>query len=83
MAKDKLHVKVDGTSITVTKPGSDFAVTYNKRFDNSHLVLTNNWVPASVSSPTIEDFRTQALHAAVARRESWVGLLEQRAEAHP
>ena len=74
MAKDKLHVKVDGTTITVTKPGSDFAVTYNKRFGNPHLVLTNSWVPASVSSPAIEDFRTQALHAAVAkaRELGWI-----------
>ena len=38
-AKDKLEVVVDGTSITVTQPGTDFSVTYQKRFANPHLVL--------------------------------------------
>ena len=67
MAKGNLQVEVNGTSITVTKPGTDFAVTYQKRFENPHLVLRDSWVAASVSSPAIAEFRREALHAAVAK----------------
>src|SRR6185369_10717117 len=65
--RDTLNVVVDGTSITVTMPGTVFAVTYQKRVANSHLVLTRCWVAASIDSPPISEFRARALHAAVAK----------------
>ena len=74
MAMDTLNVVVDGTSITVTMPGTDFAVTYQKRFANPHLVLTRSWVAGSVDSPAISEFRARAFHAAVdkARELGWI-----------
>ena len=74
MAMDTLNVVVDGTSITVTMPGTDFAVTYQKRFANPHLVLTRSWIAGSVDSPAISEFRARAFHAAVdkARELGWI-----------
>ena len=74
MAMDALKVVVDGTSITVTMPGTDFAVTYQKRFANPHLVLTRSWIAGSVNSPAISQFRARAFHAAVdkARELGWI-----------
>ena len=74
MARDTLNVFVDGTSITVTMPGTDFAVTYQKRVANSHLVLTRSWIAGSVNLPPISEFRARALHAAVAkaRELGWI-----------
>ena len=73
-AKDKLEVVVDGTSITVTQPGTDFSVTYQKRFANPHLVLIRSWVAASVDSPAIFEFRARAREAAIdkARELDWI-----------
>ena len=74
MARDKLHVVVDGTSIIVTMPGTDFAVTYQKRFATPHLVLTRSWVAGSIDSPAISEFRDRAFQAAVAkaRELGWI-----------
>ena len=74
MARDTLNVVVDGTSITVTVPGTDFAVTYQKRFANPHLVLTRSWVAASIDSPAISEFRARARQAAMdkARELGWI-----------
>ena len=49
--KEKLELVVDGTSITVTKPGTDFSLTYQKRLGNPHLILTRSWVAARVELP--------------------------------
>jgi hypothetical protein len=38
---EPLCVEVDGTSIIVTMPGTDFSVTYQKEIDAPHLVLTH------------------------------------------
>ena len=68
MAKDELQVVVNGTSITVTKPGTNFAVTYQKRFANPHLVLTHTSITESGPAPVreaIHQFRARAFHAAV------------------
>ena len=74
MARDTLKVVVDGTSITVTVPGTDFAVTYQKRFANPHLVLTRSWLAASINSPAISEFRARARQAAMdkARALGWI-----------
>ena len=74
MARDTLNVVVDGISITVTVPGTDFAVTYQKRFANPHLVLTRSWVTASIDSPALSEFRARAREAAMdkARELGWI-----------
>jgi len=74
LAMDTLNVVVDGASITVTMPGTHFAVTYQKRFANPHLVLTRSWIAGSVDSPAISEFRARAFHAAVdkARELGWI-----------
>ena len=59
---------VDGTSIIVTMPGTNFSVTYQKRFGNPHLMLTRSWVAASVDFPgNIRVPRSRAFQAAVAK----------------
>ena len=69
MAKDEpLQVVVDGTSIIVTMPGTDFSVTYQKHFGSPHLVLTHTSITESGPAPVTEaihQFRARAFHAAV------------------
>jgi hypothetical protein len=78
IAKDEaasdLAITVKGNSITVAKFGTDFYVTYENRPKNPHLVLTRSWVAATVTSPTISEFRARAFQAAVAkaRELGWI-----------
>ena len=60
-------VEVRGTNIIVTKPGTDFSVTYQKRFANPNLALTDSWVAGRIDSPAISEFRSRAFQAAVAK----------------
>jgi hypothetical protein len=66
-------VKVQGDGITVTKLGTDFSVTYEKRPNNPHLTMTQSRLDANVSLPTISEFR-EAFQAAVAkaRELGWI-----------
>jgi hypothetical protein len=78
IAKDEaaadLDVKVEGNAIMVSKIGTDFSVTYEKRPDNPHLVLTRSWIDQSVTTPTVSEFRARAFQAAVAkaRQLGWI-----------
>ena len=67
---EPLQVSVDGTSIIVTMPGTDFSVAYQKQFDSPHLVLTH----MSITASAIHQFRARAFHAAVekARELGWI-----------
>jgi hypothetical protein len=67
---EPLCVEVDGTSIIVTMPGTDFSVTYQKEIDAPHLVLTH----MGSATSTNHEFRARAFHAAVekARELSWI-----------
>ena len=61
MARDKLHVVVDGISIIVTMPGTDFAVTYQERFANPHLGCREHRLACDLGVPR------PAFQAAVAK----------------
>ncbi|MGZ9204613.1 MAG: hypothetical protein ACXW37_11390 [Nitrospira sp.] len=67
-------VEVREKLIIVTKPGTDFAVTYEMREDADHIVMTQTWMPSHVASPTNSEFRTLAFQAAVdkARELGWI-----------
>ena len=71
---EPLSVEVQGEAIVVSQPGTDFAVTYERRADGAALVLTKSWVEPSTTSPTISRFRARALHAALdkARELGWI-----------
>ena len=62
MVDEPLQVVVDGTSIIVTMPGTDFSVTYQKEFGSPHLVLTHTSITASTEA--IHQYRARAFHAA-------------------
>ena len=64
---EPLSVVVEGTSIIVTMPGTDFSVTYQKQFGTPHLMLT-------LTASAIHQFRARAFHAAVekARELGWI-----------
>ena len=74
MADDDLRVEVQGDSIIVTMPGTDFAVTYEKSADTPHLVLTHSWLSEPVTTPAVSKFRALASKAAVAkaRELGWI-----------
>jgi hypothetical protein len=69
-----LDVRVEGNAITVSKIGTDFSVTYEKRPDNPHLVLTWSWIGQHVTTPAVSEFRARAFQAAVAkaRELGWI-----------
>ena len=73
---EPLSVVVEGTSIIVTMPGTDFSVTYQKQFGTPLLMLTHT---AGSGTSTNHEFRARAFRAAVRRRGSWAGLCEASA----
>ena len=79
MAMDTLNVVVDGTSIKVTMPGTDFAVAYQKRFANPHLVLTRSWIAGSVAdSPPSRSFVLEPSMPLSTRRASSLDQVKRR-----
>ena len=74
MASEHLKVQVSGRSIIVSKPDTDFSVTYQKQFGNPSLILTRSWIGPHITSPTIAEFRAQAFQAAIdkARELGWM-----------
>jgi hypothetical protein len=70
----ELEIDVDGTSIVVTDPKTDFTVIYQKQFGNPQLVLTYSWMSENETSPTIAAFRRRAFAAAIAkaRELGWI-----------
>jgi hypothetical protein len=71
---DEIGVEVQGDSIIVTMPGTDFSVTYEKHADTPHLVLTHSWISETVTTPDASKFRARASKAAVAkaRELGWI-----------
>ena len=71
---DELGVEVQGDSIIVTMPGTDFSVTYEKARRHPHLVLTHSWISETVTTPDVSNFRARASKAAVAkaRELGWI-----------
>ena len=71
---DDLGVEVQGDSIIVTMPGTDFSVTYEKHADTRHLVLTHSWISEAVTTPGVSNVRARASKAAVAkaRELGWI-----------
>jgi hypothetical protein len=67
IAKDEaaagLDVRIEGNAITVSKIGTDFSVTYEKRPDNPHLVLARSWTDQRVTTPAVSEFRARAFQA--------------------
>ena len=70
----ELRVEVQGDSIIVTMPGTDFSVTYEKSADTPHLILTHSWISETVTTPDVLTFRARASKAAVAkaRELGWI-----------
>ncbi len=71
---DEISVEVQGGSIIVTKPGTDFALIYEKHPAAPNLVLTHSWVSPTTTSPAVSEFRARAFQAAVtkARELGWI-----------
>jgi hypothetical protein len=71
---DEIGVEVQGDSIIVTMPGTDFSVTYEEHADTPHLVLTHSWISETVTTPDISKFRARASKTAVAkaRELGWI-----------
>ena len=71
---DEISVEVQGASIIVTKPGTDFALIYEKHPAAPDLVLTHSWVSPTTTSPAVSEFRARAFQAAVAkaRELGWI-----------
>jgi hypothetical protein len=74
MIGDPLSLAVKGATVTVTMPGTNYSVSYQKKPVNPHLVLTRSWTPARHIAPAIVDFRARAFQAAVlkARELGWM-----------
>lgn len=73
-ATSEISVEVRDRRIVVTKPGTDFAVAYEKRDDANKIIMTHSWVLSNMTSPTISQFRTRAFQVAVekARELGWI-----------
>jgi hypothetical protein len=69
-----VHVAVEAGAITVTKPGTNYSVTYSKPENSPHLVLTKSWLEPRVTTPAVSEFRARAFQAAVdkARELGWI-----------
>jgi hypothetical protein len=65
---DEIGVEVQGNSIIVTMPGTDFSVTYAKHADTPHLVLTQSWISETVTTPD----RASKAAVAKARELGWI-----------
>ena len=74
MMGDPLSLDVKCATITVTMPGSNYSVSYQKKPANPQLVLTRSWTAVHETSPGIVDFRARAFQAAVAkaRELEWI-----------
>ena len=73
-ATHNLGVNVDGDTITVQAHGTAFSVSYRKHPNGRDLELVHSWVPSTVTSPAISDFRNLALQVATdkARALGWI-----------
>ena len=70
----ELTVSVAGSVITVTMPGTDYSITYQKVADAQRLVPIKNWLTEDFSSSDIWMFRDRSFVAAVlkAKELGWL-----------
>jgi len=73
-AETALDVEVKDGVITVTKPGTEFCVTYRWQPIARRLLLTYSWVDPSITTPEVAAFRmaAQELAEAIARERGWI-----------
>jgi hypothetical protein len=69
-----LRVELEGDEIVVRKPGTTLLLGYRRSVEEARLVLTRSCVKPTSPSPSIGEFRAQALQAAVskARELGWI-----------
>ena len=69
-----LRVELEGDEIVVRKPGTSLLLGYSRSIEQARLVLTRSCVKPNIPSPSIGEFRAQALQAAVskARELGWI-----------
>ena len=69
-----LDIEVKDGVITVSKPGTEFCVTYRWQPVARRLLLTYSWVDPSITTPEVAAFRLAAreLAEATARERGWI-----------
>ena len=73
-AETALDVEVKDGVITISKPGTEFRVTYRWRPVARQLILTYSWVDPNITTPEVAAFRLAALELAeaTARERGWI-----------
>ena len=73
-AETALDVEVKDGVITVSKPGTEFCVTYRWQPVARRLLLTYSWIEPSITTPEVAAFRLAALELAetAARERGWI-----------
>ena len=71
---EELSIEVEGSHITVSMPGTDLWVTYQKEARSPQLVITGSSIGLHITSPPVSEFRARAFQAAVskARELGWI-----------
>jgi hypothetical protein len=69
-----LNVEVKDGVITITRPGTEFRVTYRWQPVARQLLLTYSWIEPSITTPEVAAFRlaAQELAEATARARGWI-----------
>jgi len=69
-----LDVEVKDGVITVSKPGTEFCVTYRWQPVARQLLLTYSWIDPNIITPEVSAFRVAALELAevTARERGWI-----------
>ena len=70
----ELLVEVNGDEIRVTRPGTDYAITFKKSGTAPNFELAHSWTALEATTPESSEFRAQAFQAAVetARELGWI-----------
>jgi len=73
-AETALSVEVKDGVITVSKPGTEFCVTYRWQPVARQLLLTYSWIDPNITTPEVSAFRVVALKLAeaTARERGWI-----------
>jgi hypothetical protein len=74
MMGNNLTVTIEGNKVIVVGPGTDFWVSYDKRPNTPHLILTDTGLNWTKMSPEVSPFRAEAFQAAItkARQLGWI-----------
>ena len=73
-AETALNVEVKDGVITITKPGTEFRVSYRWQPEARQLLLTFSWLEPNITTPEVAAFRLAALELAetAARERGWI-----------